>query len=793
MVRNPLAKRYLRDLRSDLGKYLVIFLLLLLSIAEISGYLVADGSMIAVYNESFGKYNVEDGNFIAEKQLSDRQREAIEALGVKVYDLQSTDRHFTNGTTIRIFRMRDQVDRACLMRGEFPSAKNEIAIDRMYADNNGISLGDELVMESTKGRPSAESSGESAASDGRVTYKVTGFVALSDYSTMFENNNDMMFDASLFCVGVVTAEDFSRFDKGLLDWRYAWKYDEAPKDKTEENDKSEEFLKGLTGIVNLKDYIPRYQNQAINFTGEDMGSDKAMMTIFLYIIIVVIAFVFGVTTSNTIIKESTVIGTLRATGYTRSEMLRHYMAMPAIVTVVAAIIGNILGYTVLKGVNAALYYGSYSLPAYETRWSADAFVKTTVIPMILMILINWWILRRKLKLSPIRFLRHDLVAGKSKNAPRLSPKIPFFARFRMRIALQNVGSYVILFVGVLFANLLLLFSLMFPSVLSNYMDSLPENMFCNYQYVLKLPAGAINEDNKLESMVNMLIFMNDVETENPTAEKFTAYSLHTEVVDGIKDEDILIYGVKKDSKYIDIDFKGDGVWVSSAYADKWMLEPGDEVHLKEIYGDETYTFRVDGIYDYTGGLLIIMDQKALNETFDLGEDTFSGYLSDTEITDIDEKYIGQVVDFESLSKTSRQLDISMGSMMRIVSVFALIMYMILVYLLSKTIIEKNAAAISMTKILGYTSREIGNLYVMVTTILVVIFIVVTIPLDVWLITLAFKVAIRMEMAGWIPFFLSGDVYIRMAVYGFVTYGIIALLEYKRIGRVPMEEALKNVE
>ena len=36
----------------------------------------------------------------------------------------------------------------------------------------------------------------------------------------------------------------------------------------------------------------------------------------------------GVTISNTIMKESMTIGTLRASGYSRGEMLRHYMAMP---------------------------------------------------------------------------------------------------------------------------------------------------------------------------------------------------------------------------------------------------------------------------------------------------------------------------------------------------------------------------------------------------------------------------------------------------------------------------------
>ncbi len=37
----------------------------------------------------------------------------------------------------------------------------------------------------------------------------------------------------------------------------------------------------------------------------------------------------------------------------------------------------------MKKVNADLYYASYSLPTYHTVWSAQAFLETTVIPIIL--------------------------------------------------------------------------------------------------------------------------------------------------------------------------------------------------------------------------------------------------------------------------------------------------------------------------------------------------------------------------------------------------------------------------
>ena len=45
-MKNPLRKRHLRDLKQEIGKYLVIFLLLTASIGFVSGFLVADGSML---------------------------------------------------------------------------------------------------------------------------------------------------------------------------------------------------------------------------------------------------------------------------------------------------------------------------------------------------------------------------------------------------------------------------------------------------------------------------------------------------------------------------------------------------------------------------------------------------------------------------------------------------------------------------------------------------------------------------------------------------------------------------
>lgn len=78
--------------------------------------------------------------------------------------------------------------------------------------------------------------------------------------------------------------------------------------KTEEKEWSDNFVEVLAAHSSLTGYLPRYGNQAIKFTGDDMGGDKAMVEVLLYILIAIMAFIFAVTTNNTIVKEASVIG-----------------------------------------------------------------------------------------------------------------------------------------------------------------------------------------------------------------------------------------------------------------------------------------------------------------------------------------------------------------------------------------------------------------------------------------------------------------------------------------------------
>lgn len=45
-MKNPLNRRLTRELKGELSKYLVILILLIATIGFVSGFLVADGSML---------------------------------------------------------------------------------------------------------------------------------------------------------------------------------------------------------------------------------------------------------------------------------------------------------------------------------------------------------------------------------------------------------------------------------------------------------------------------------------------------------------------------------------------------------------------------------------------------------------------------------------------------------------------------------------------------------------------------------------------------------------------------
>ena len=779
-IRNPLIKRIPKELLDEWKKYFVVSLFLILTIGFVSGMYVANGSMMKAADEGKTRYKLEDGHFELNGRANEKLFSAIEsgekadesdfeAVPVKIYENfyknmeEDYDNDGISDGIIRVYAKTEEVNLACLMGGRFPNDKDEIAIDRMHADNIGVKVGESITV-------------------GGQPYTVVGVLAYVNYATLHEKSTDLMFDALQFDVAMVTEEGFEYLDK-TVHYTYAWQYVNQPADEKEEKTLSDNFLKALLRqtIVfgnEIEEYLPKYANPAINFATEDMGSDEAMGGVLLDILIVIIAFIFAVTISNTIAKEASAIGTLRASGYTKGELIRHYLSMPIIVTLFSALVGNILGYTVFKNVVVSMYYNSYSLPTYKTVWNADAFFKTTLIPVALMFAVNLFVITKMMQHTPLQFLRHDLKKTKRKKAVRL-PGWKFLSRFRLRIILQNLPNYVILFAGVLFIMIMLAMAVGMPSTLNYYKDHAVDLMFAKYQYVLKS-----YEDER----------GNVISTSNTDAEQFCMYSLQKK--SDVLNEEVTVYGISDDSRYVNIDgmeyLKENEVYISSSFQEKYNLKTGDTVLLEEKYEDRQYQFKIVGIYDQCQSISVFMPAENYRSVFDLGEEEFSGYLSDSKITDIEEEYIATVITEHEITKMCDQLDHSMGAYMQYFQILCILLSAVLIYLLSKIIIEKNENAISMTKILGYEDREIASLYLLSTTLILIVLYAVSVGLGAFIMEQAWK-SIMFSYSGWFAFVIEPAGCLKMFVFVLIGYLLVLYLDFRRIRRIPMDHALKNVE
>ena len=686
--------------------------------------------------------------------------EGFSAVRVSIYEdfyrdeSEDADNDGTQDATIRVFRSDTPIDQASFNEGRAPGTGSEIAIDRMHADNMGVHIGDTITV-------------------GGKEFTVVGLLSYVHYLTLHESNTDLMFDAFGFDVGMVTPEAFDSL-RARIHYNYAYMYETEPADKIEQADTAENFLKALITQTlvhdnEIKSYLPEYLRQASNFAPVDIEGDSSATSILCYILIAVIAFIFAITISNTIDKEAPVIGTLRASGYSKRELAVHYMSMPVVVTLIGAVIGNVLGYTAFRGMAVSLYYESYSLPSCHLVWSPTALVKTTLIPLVLMFFINLIVIVKKLQLSPLQFLRHDLTKTRHSKARRI-PSWSFLKRFRLRIMFQNMPNYVVLIFGVIFIELMMCFAFGLPDSLDHYGSRAPEMVFADYQYMLM---GYKDSDG------------NVIETSEDSAERFSAKTLmYPKETGGFRagmgsggDESVTVYGISPDSSYVSMPagLPENNVYLSSAFMQKFGLTAGDTITLHEEYENKTYEFTVYGTIDYEGGIAAFMDQDAFLEVFDQKPREFTGYFSRNEINDIDEQDIATVITAEDISKVATQLTHSLGGIVNAFKYVLIVLAAALIYLLAKIIIERNERSISMVKILGFKNTEIGSLYIIPTAIVVV-----------------FKV-FMLKMDGYFAYYMSPASMILSVVYLLLGYLAVSVVDYIRIRRIPLNEALGNVE
>lgn len=842
----PLAKRLPRELRRNIGKYLGIFLLMCGSIALTSGFLLAAHSIGCLIDDMRDDYTIEDGRVTTSFEATDEQLKTAEDAaedvgGVTLYKNFSIDAIIKkasgdDGTkrTLRTYAHRTKVDIASYCEGRQPKADDEVAIDRVFATNNDLAVGDRIELE------------------GR-TYTICGIMTQPDSQALFLNNSDFTVNTITYGVAEVTDAGFAALEDagGAPAYTYSFTFNDRDLSTADRTDAEQDMVEALADAdARVDDLIDADSNQGIGYARDDVDGDSMMWTTLLNIIIVIMAFVFVVLTDATIEEESAIIGTLLASGYRRREIVLHYLALPAIVGVVAALLGTALGVAFFTEPMRSLYYGSYSLPPFQVYWSWEIFVKCAVVPAAALILITLVGLLHKMGKTPLQLLRHE-ASGKSgtKRGLQLPERMGFVPRFRLRVFLRNLGNFATLFVGIAFGSLLLLFGLAILPTMTHYADNLETSLVAEHQYTLKAPLelkGTAEERGqwaafeRLQSVDGALLSTawdakdelddaadalgcdrdtvidlidkasridadnDDIHPVNTTdngaakiaqAEKYAVCQLQYDRGNGNGEEAISVYGISPNSRYwknLDV---GDGrVVFGGGLLDKFGWSEGQKVELRDKYKAQGYSLEYAGkdcAWGSKSDMNIYMSIDDFNELFDNDAAYFNGYASDEKL-DLDARYFAGDTTPDDMRAVGDQFIGMMSKMIGMMVGLAVFIFLLFMYLLTKAVIDHSARSISYMKVFGYRDSEISHLYIRSITLCVAASLVLSLPLIIGSLTAIFR-SMLLAYSGNIEIYVPAWSMAVCVGIGFATYLIVALLHMRSIKRVSLAEALKVQE
>ena len=90
----------------------------------------------------------------------------------------------------------------------------------------------------------------------------------------------------------------------------------------------------------------------------------------------------------------------------------------------------------------------------------------------------------------------------------------------------------------------------------------------------------------------------------------------------------------------------------------------------------------------------------------------------------------------------------------------------------------------MTKILGYDNREIASLYLVSTSIVVVISDIISVVLGAKVMDIVWRIMLQ-TFSGWFSFHMTPVGYVKMFAFVLIGYLIVTVFDFSRIKRIPI--------
>ena len=807
-MQKVLRKRVLRDLKENLFRYIALAFLIIMGMYVIVS-LIGAGYTIIDNGETHDEANkIEDGQFSVFVPLSDEEISRLEDAGAEVEGMFYEDYDVMDGKTIRVFANRENIDLVECDEGNLAEADDEIVVEKRFSQVNDISVGDIIQIAGNE-------------------FKVTGIGTSPDYNALFKEMSDTVVDSKMFgtvfvtegaydklhatgesvktetylyafrlkgkttCDDVKDALEDIKVDTDRIDDEYFQEYwdrtgaaindfkdgikdlksgaNELADGVAELKKETDSFLKDYdTDLANITSFVTSDDNPRTGGAADDQQINVQAGYFFGVLLMLLFTYVISVFVVHGIEKESSVIGALYALGVKRRDLMMHYLTLPVIVTTVAGIIGFLIGISnVGIPVQMADAYAYYSIPAMDVKIPPILIVYGIVMPPLTAIVVNYFVIRKKLSQTALSLIKNEVKQPKGSNVDL--GDMGFVGRFRVRQMLREMRTGLTVVIGMFIALICLMLSLNTATFCSKVKKQNVEDTHYEYMYTYKYP------------------------TENPPEGGEAAYAktLKKEVYG--YNWDVTVLGLSKNTKYFDVDLK-DGknrVAISSSFAEKYCYSVGDEIVLHDEENDIDYGFTVDSVTQYTPAFYVFMTIDDAREMFGAGSDEYNVVFSDKDLE----------VDPARLYATTTKADIEsaagifadqMRSMVVMIVIISTLIFVVVMYLMMKVMIDRSAFSISLIKVFGFRTKEIRKLYLDGNFFIIAIGAAICLPLAKLIMSAVYpslvsnvNCGVKLTFAPWLWAALYGGI--------LVLYFIINRVLVGRLNKIVPAEVLKNRE
>lgn len=575
-------------------------------------------------------------------------------------------------------------------------------------------------------------------------------------------------------------EELAAFDMGMKEYsKGVYKAEDGAEELSdglsEFSGKTEDFLDESFDVQfsKLTQFIKAEDNTRIGGAADDKFIDKAAGLAAGVIVLILFAHVISVFVVHSIEQESGIIGAFYAMGVKRNELMRHYLILPVLITMIGGVTGTVLGYSDV-GVKAQMQdcYGYFSIPALDVIYEPYLLIYGIAMPPIVAVLTNFLVIRKKLERTALSLIRNEQKKAGAQNIKLYHGS--FVHTFYIRQLLREKRTAFTVFFGMFISLLVVMLSLNCYVLCEHIKTENSEDTKFAYMYTCKYPEKEVPEGGEAAYGVTL-------------KKEVLGYNL-----------DVTLLGIDRDNPYFDIVKDGDELFceknkvqISSSMAQKYHLKTGDDLVLKDEENDRNYSFTIEGIVPYSTSFFAFMDIDNMRELMGEDEDYYNIVFADDAL-DIDSGRLYASISKEEIEKNASVfVEMMMPMVFSLTTVSALI-FVVVMYLMMKVMIDRSAMSISLMKVFGYRRKEVRKLYLNGNLLIVAASALLGIPLSKVIMDSMYPYLVS-NVASGINLTFSWKMYAGLLGAILTLYFIINQILMRRVNKILPAEVLKNRE